>query len=168
MTGTMKMLADYATLVTAVAAAWAAYESRRSANASRAAAESQVVYQSMIDYFKPEMTDALRTLVKWREGHGDQYPALWLAAFLRGEQEAAVVDRARRHVKGFFDRAVRLREAKFVSEPAFREMAYTGGLNLYFDIVVPLENELNPSRRTRTEDVLWRDIGRYDADAPRA
>jgi hypothetical protein len=41
-------------------------------------------------------------------------------------------------------------------------MVYTGGLNVYYDVVVPLEEAAFPRRRGRTPDVLKREVGRYE------
>jgi hypothetical protein len=115
----------------------------------------------MKDYFEEDMSEALRALTSWSAAHGADFARVWHEAYRRSDQEAVALDKARRQVKAFFDRAVRLFEANLVSKTAFHEIAYTHGLNVYYDVVVPLEYELNPTRRKRTDEALMREIGRF-------
>lgn len=152
----------------AAAAAWAAWESRRSANASRAAVEAQLVKAFMDDYFLDDMSRALRCLQQWKAGRGDGYAAKWLEGVRAADPEATEVDGARRRVKGFFEKAVRLYQGGLVKDPQLHSIAYVHGLNVYYDVVIGLEEALNPGRDRESDELLQRTLGRYLHGKPKA
>lgn len=162
----VEILAQLATVGAAIFAGWAAWEARNAAKASRAAVEAQAVYSAMSDYFQPEMAEALRTLRAWAEKHGNNFATIWLQEFKARNHEALEVDRARRQLKGYFVKAARLRSGGLIEDNAFRAVAYVHGLNLYYDVVVPLDLALNPTVLRDTEQLLQNTLGRYQRLPP--
>lgn len=53
-------------------------------------------------------------------------------------------------------------DAGLVRRRTFEEIAYTSGVNLYYDIIVPMEIALDPKKRQRTCEILKKYIGRYE------
>lgn len=144
-------------------AAWAAFESRRSATGARIAAEGHLVLELLKEYYDPEMSNSIRTLNKWSRSRGERFAEAWADAMEAGDPEALTVNASRRKVKGYFSKAVRLLNGGLVSEPAFKQMVYASGLNVYYDVVCPLEDIQNPRRRRVTEQTLKKVAGRYEA-----
>lgn len=147
-------LSSYATMVATIAAAWAAIEARRSVNITKRTAESQLLCEFMRDYESPEMADALRRLDHWRRNHGETFAQVWIQRFSSGDQEAAAVDRSRRKVNFYFAKIAQLQKAKLVETRILRMMATVSGINLFYDVVLPLELALNPEAKwTLGEDL---------------
>jgi len=162
----IEILAQLATVGAAIFAGWAAWEARNAAKASRAAIEAQVVYSAMSDYFQPAMAEALRILRAWAKKHGSNFAAVWLQEFKDGKPEAVEVDRARRQLKGFFVKAAQLHSGGLIGDKALRALAYVHGLNLYYDVVVPLDRALNPTAPQDAERLLANTLRRYQALPP--
>lgn len=80
---------------------------------------------------------------------------------LSNDSEAAQVDRARRKVKSYFEKAVHIFSAGVVRQNVFRQIVYVAALNVYYDILDPLELALNPDRSSATKDLLLKCCGRY-------
>jgi hypothetical protein len=154
-------------VLSTLAAAWAAWESRRSATASQAALEAQLLKNFMDDYFLDDMSEALRTLVDWKKAGDEAFAATWLDKLSKGDQTAKAVDVARRRVKGFFHKAARMRKGGLVSKGSLALLASVNGLNVYLDVVIPLEDALNAGRDREADDLLKRELGRYEHGTPR-
>lgn len=145
----------------AVGACWAAWEARRSAEATRKAAEAPTFSGFFAEYFDPSMSQALRALAAWRESHGDTFARDWLSALRTGAEDATRVDAARRSVKGYFHRAIELHLAGLLDLETTKAICYVNGVNVYYDVVDPLELELNPERASRAVDFLRVQVARY-------
>jgi hypothetical protein len=72
-----------------------------------------------------------------------------------------VADDSRRKVKGYFHKAARLYFAGVIRLPTLRELVSVAGLNVYYDVIDPMERALNSSRNPRTVEFLKREVGRY-------
>ena len=152
----------------AVAAFWVAFEAKRSAAATQAStkatmdtAEAALMKAFFDDYFDQTMSDALRLLVQWKEQHDNAFASKWVQLFLSNDSEAEHVDRARRKVKGYFEKALHVFSAGVVRPNVFRQIISVAALNVYYDILDPLELALNPDRSSATKDLLWQCCGRY-------
>lgn len=133
------------TALSAVGALGAAVAAWLSARATTRAAEAQLFSNHYAIYGTPEMLRSLRILRLWKSENGDEFEVKWKKALDAGEVKAHEVDQARRQVKFYFFRALRLREAGYVSERFLQELAAVDGVNILYDIVEPLEYALNAS-----------------------
>ncbi len=154
--------------LSALAAAWAAFESHRSANATLTATKAELVRAFMEEYAKQEMSDHLRCLVRWQRDNPKNFPEKWLNEFNQNTKIADEVDTARRQVKGYFEKAARLHEGGFLDDKTLKLVALRYGINVYFDIVCPIESAFNPKRDRSAENSLKRLVGYYDKGEPNA
>ena len=164
-------MADWPSVLSAVAAGaacWAAWESRRSANAARRAVEAQVLKSFLDEYAQPVMSDALRALRDWKDTHKEHFAQHWLSQLEAEDAEAKRVDVARRHVKAFFVNATRMHLGGLIDETLFRHAVERQGLNIYLDVVGPLEDVLNPGRDRTPEERVRAIVGRDSHQKPRA
>ena len=143
-------------------AAWAAWEARRAADASKKSIEAQIVYTAMTEYFGKEMVSNLRILRDWKDKYKDNFATKWWHEFKEENPEAKKVDAARRQVKGFFVKAERLHSNKIISDSALKAVAHVHGIDIFYDIVCPLDKKLNPNDPIKTETYLVKNVGRYE------
>ena len=154
--------------LSALAAFWAAFEAKRSAAATQDSAkatmdtaEAALIKSFFDDYFDQTMSDALRVLAGWKEQHDKAFASSWIQLLLSNDPEASQVDRARRKVKSYFEKAVHIYSAGVVRPSVFRQIVYVAALNVYYDVLDPLELALNPDRSSATKDLLLKCCGRY-------
>src|SRR6266581_3008494 len=148
------------TALTALGALLAAIGSWRSARATRRAAEGNLFSALYAEYGTPEMLRALRVLRSWKSDTGDEFEIKWKRALDASDERAHDVDGARRQVKFYFMRALRLFQAGYVSQRFLREVVAVDGVNILYDIVEPLEYALNPGYDRSGFDTLRRICGR--------
>jgi hypothetical protein len=101
----------------------------------------------MDQYASQEMVNDLRVLVSWKKDKGDDFAEEWRAAFDLGDATAKQIDGARRRVKQYFFKPLRLYENGHVGLPFLRTAAGMDGLNVLTEVVKPLEAVLNPPRK---------------------
>jgi hypothetical protein len=123
-------------LVAALAAWMAVRETKR-------ASEGQLFSSLFAEYGCLEMLDALRVLRNWMTEKGPDFAAKWKMALQASDSSAHEVDRARRRVQHYFVRALRLHEAGYASLKLLRSLCVVDGINILYDVVEPLEAELN-------------------------
>jgi len=138
-----------------------ATEARKSAKATQDAAEASLVVLFLEKYFDPGMDEALRVLAAWKQDKGKDFATIWIAGRNSGSAEAWAANDARRKVKGYFEETARLHFAGVIRTATLRELAYVAGLNIYFDVIDPMELALNPSRSPRTVEFLQAEFRRY-------
>jgi len=131
--------------VSALGALGAAIGAWRSAQATWSATKAQLFARFMEEYSAPQMLTALRTLRNWKTEQGDEFEEKYRKALEEADPNAYGVDQARRHVKFYFLKALRLYEAGFVTQRFLKEVATVDGINILYDIVEPLEYALNPA-----------------------
>ena len=148
------------TAVSALGALGAALASWWSAKETRRAAEGQLLSSLYDDYGNPEMLQSLRILRSWKASTGSEFEIAWKKRLDGGDQEAHEVDRARRQVKFYFLRALRLYESGYVSKRFLQEVCAVDGINILYDIVEPLEFALNPAFDKSKFDTLQKLCGR--------
>jgi hypothetical protein len=159
---TIALIAAVAALIGAVAALLTARYALLAAVATRKAAEGAAVMTIVGEYFQPEMKTALRLLRSWKDTHGQDFAPRWLAALKKQDKQALDVDAARRHVSGYFVKCTRLGRADLLSKTALDAVAMVEGINLLFDVVEPMEEQLAPTE-TRAQEFEWleKHVGRW-------
>lgn len=125
------------------------------------AADATVIKSFVDDYFRSEMSDALRILSAWRKDNGEDFAKIWLGEFRRGSAGAITVDRARRHVKGYFSKATRLFRFGAIRKATLRAIVSVGGINVFYEIVEPLERALDSNRADVTVKTLRSVVPRF-------
>lgn len=148
------------TALSAIGALGAAIAAWLSARATKRAAEGHLFSTHYAEYGTPEMLRSLRVLRLWKSDNGDEFELNWKKALDAGEERAHDVDRARRQVKFYFLRALRLYQAGYVSRRFLKELAAVDGLNILYDIVEPLEYALNPRFDASKFELLSKLCGR--------
>jgi hypothetical protein len=146
---------------TAVMSFWSAKEARNSAKATQDTAEASLVVLFLEKYFDPGMAEALRVLAAWKRDNDKDFANIWIEGMNSGSAEAWAAEDARRKVKGYFDEIARLRFIGVIRTETLREIAYVAGLNIYFDVIDPMELALYPSRSPRIIEFLMTQFGRY-------
>jgi hypothetical protein len=138
--------ASIATVLAALSApllAW--WGMRATAKLNAQAIESGLLMALMDQYASQQMVDDLRVLVSWKKDKGDDFAGEWRAALDKGDATAKLMDGARRRVKQYFLKPLRLYENGHVGLPFLKTAAGMDGLNVLIDVVKPLEAALNPS-----------------------
>jgi hypothetical protein len=128
------------TIIALAAAAISAFAVRN----TRQIAEAQIVLKFREEYATDQMLTDLRLLHDWKKNHGDQFASIWLKQFQGGQPEAIAVDRARRHVGHYFFSIYDLKQSRFLSKKTAKFLLNVSGLNLFYQIVEPLDRELAP------------------------
>lgn len=132
------------TAITALAASISAIGAWLSARATKFATEAQLFSKFMEEYGAHEMVISLRTLRNWKAEKGKDFEEKWLKSFVEGNSDAQDVDRARRHVKFYFLKALRLYESGFASKKFVKEVISVDGIHILFNIIEPIEHALDP------------------------
>ena len=134
------------------------------AQARKAAQSTEVdVYLQMSDkYASPEMRNAISTLVDfWKDSKGDvvKYYNNEVAS---NPQAASGIRGHARYVSHYFVNIARLYEAKLISKHLFRILIYHPGLNIFYQVSVPLNITKNPNNDIATYvSVLKKVANRY-------
>ena len=131
----LSAVAALGSLLAALAAWLAVRETKR-------ASEGQLFLSLFAEYECPEMLCALRMLRNEAE-KGPGFAAEWMKALQASDSVAQEVDRARRRVQHYFLGALRLHEARYASRRLLRSLCAVDGINILYDVVEPLEAELN-------------------------
>tara|TARA_R110001592_G_scaffold286949_1_gene555595 strand:- start:1597 stop:2106 length:510 start_codon:yes stop_codon:yes gene_type:complete len=125
-------------------AALAAYFSYRSAKATLYAYEAHLISDYAEKYAAPAFLSHLRALRKWSDRETGGSAADFVPLLSSGDAFAAEVDSARRAIKMHYESVGRLGRARYLRRRAVREICSSAGLDLYFDVAIPLTKELNP------------------------
>lgn len=117
----------------------------KSAKATRIASEGLLVSAFLNEYASPEMLRYLRLLRNWESEKGKGFEENWRKALENADSKALEVDQARRYVKSYFLKALRLYESGYVNKKFLKQVCSVDGINIMYDIVEPLEYALNPA-----------------------
>jgi hypothetical protein len=139
------VLAVLSTVVAPLAAVAAAVAAFCAARATKKAAQGEILLEFLREYQAPEMSEAFKTLCRWREKHGPLYARRWDTDFKLGDEEAAEVDAARRRVSSFFFNADRLHQYGVISPDILRAAVDVSGLGVLCEAVATLERQINPA-----------------------
>jgi hypothetical protein len=127
-----------------VVAAVAAYFSYQSARATLFAYEAHLISDYAAKYASPEFLNHLRVLRKWRDLSLESNDKDFIPLLAKKDPFAVEVDAARRTIKMYYEGIARLGKARYLRKKAVKEICATAGLDLYFDVAVPLTKELHP------------------------
>ncbi|HRK64014.1 MAG TPA: hypothetical protein PLN53_06425 [Terricaulis sp.] len=134
-------------VASAVAALTSLFQARRAAQAN----EVSVYLRLMEDYGSQEMRDALLFLGQfWRERRETFSDAgsAWVQELEANEPYAREARRHARLVSNYFGSAARLFEMGFISSKLLRLLISRPGLNIYYDIVAPINIRRSPKGHT--------------------
>jgi len=135
------------TLLSAVGAVIAAMGAFLSSRATRKAAEAELFSNFMEDYGGAEMREAMDALTDWRSKHKSAWKADFKAALAADDADALAVNNARRLLKYYFLKALRLHDAGYVTKWFLRQVCNVDGINILYDTVEPLDLIANPNER---------------------
>lgn len=135
---------------------------REQLGATKDAAEATLVRAFLDDYFSQGISDAMRLLQDWKAKNGDDFAAAWLKHLQASDDKARQVDQARRLVKAYFEKAARIFSAELIRPKILQKIAYVAAINIYYDIIDPLERELNPGKNAETIELLMKHCGRHN------
>jgi hypothetical protein len=131
------------TCVAAVAAVFSAWFSRRSSQDAAKTAQATLFLSLQRQYASGEMLEDLHKLRSWREVQGADFVSKWQEQ-LETNPEARSVSESRRRVSHFFGAIADLYRVGLLSEPLARALTPRDSAIL-FEIVEPLERQLNPN-----------------------
>lgn len=134
------------TAVSAFAALIAAIASFMSSRATQRASEAQLFNDFIKEYGAQEIRDALRSLRQWQEENGADFATKFVEAVQNGNAHALEVDKDRRLIWNFFWKAYMLYSSKYISGKTLKQIGSVSGINLFYDIVVPIMEALDPLR----------------------
>jgi hypothetical protein len=123
----------------AMSAALFSYLSIRHAKRSQ---QSSVYLGMAARYDSPEMRDACNALLAWKRQHGDAFAEVWSAGMAMREPEAVQVNTARRIVARHFLNIAKLKKIDAIDREAARLLADCYGLNVFYQIAVPLNRRI--------------------------
>ncbi|WP_321488231.1 hypothetical protein [uncultured Hyphomonas sp.] len=131
-------------LLSVIVAAVAAFFSYKSAKASLLAHEAKLLREFSVHYARPEFSEHLRNLRSWLERHGTESGEYFLTMLKSNDPFAVSVDEARRAVKFHFEDAAKLGRSKYLRKGAVQQICCEAGMDLYFDVAIPLTLAMNP------------------------
>ena len=146
----MAVAAAGAAVGSAVAAGFSAWFSFRSSRTATDVAVTNLVLKFREQYASDTMLDDLRNLRAWKDKHGPQFAETWAVMLSRGDEEARVVDRARRHVSSFFGAIIDLHDTGLVPKRIKKLLTDFEG----FDVLVLLSHWSTLSARLTTKGAL--------------
>lgn len=103
------------------------------------------------EYGTPEMREAIASLSKFWRDRRERFPdpnAAYEAELLANPQEASKVRGQCRMLGQYFAHAARLYESKFISKRLLRLLVLRPGLNVFYEIVAPINDARNASGET--------------------
>jgi hypothetical protein len=144
------------TFVAAVAAWAAAVFSQQSSRTAADAAQATLYLRFQQQYAGDEMWQDLRNLRSWKElPHGEDFASKWARLYRQNDETALAVDKSRRRVSHFFDAIAVLSDKHLLSEDVAKLLTRFQGIDLFFDVVEPLEKALNSDYDKSSFDILY-------------
>ena len=102
------------------------------------------------------MSAAVKALTYWYYDHPKDFVEAWLADLSKGEEHAKQLDTYRRTVSMFFLDIASLYRDKIISRRFARFVANQAGLNVFYEVVVPMNMAQRPLRTRQAVKVLKR------------
>jgi hypothetical protein len=158
---TMSILPLVLQVVATVVAAAAAIGAFLSARATKRSASAQLFLTCAREYSQPEMAAAIDVLQEWKQQFGERFAESFATA-----GRPVRVDDARRRVAHYFITVYELRQLGFISKRVVRTLAGQAQVQLYRELVEPLEGALNPRYDRKSFEMLGRLYGIQRRDAP--
>jgi hypothetical protein len=142
------------TAIAAVSAAVSAFLALQAIRIAARSAQTQLYMKFREKYEADRMRDDLRNLRAWREKYEANFAEEWGRRFYAREDEAMIVDSARRRVKFFFVAVSDLYAYGLLSRRFALNLLDFQGIDLLYEIVEPLEKVLNPDYNRAKFDTL--------------
>lgn len=137
-----RLISDVVQAVGALGAMAAAGFSFVSVGQSKRAQQSTVYLGMAARYDAQDMRDSCNELLAWRRLHGDAFSEVWSAQMVHRDDAAIRVNTARRIVARHFLNIAKLRKINAIDREAARLLADCYGLNVFYQIVVPLNRRI--------------------------
>ncbi|MCJ7546993.1 MAG: hypothetical protein MUP30_09275 [Deltaproteobacteria bacterium] len=158
----------------------------RSAIAAKKATRAQLYIRLMEEYGSRQMSDALRGIKEFSERQSISSALRELKKILPDAQKLqndatvlnaydfsadkvgmklkgqAQIDSYRRVVKYYFIKLLRLRENKFLSKKLMKELGKVAGIDIFYDIIQPIEFALDEDFDFSNFEKIKKICGRYD------
>ena len=125
------------TLITATAALWTAWETRKTAIKTQETVEGQMLNDFLKDYSSDEMLKSLKMLKKWKKEHRNDFKELFETLYK--EEKAKELNIARRIVAHHFINAHTLYKRSYASRRFIETICQSSGIEILFEIVEPLD-----------------------------
>ena len=136
-------IASIAAAVSAFAAMIAAFLSWQSHRKQLIIFESGIYIEYRKEYSSHLFANYLRFLVQFKDEKGDDFSRIFCDMAVSGDADIKPINDARRAVKFYFETASDLNRNEYISDKILIEICKVDGINIYFDIVIPLEIEIN-------------------------
>jgi len=128
----------------------------RSSQVAANTAQATLYLKFQEQYASDEMRQDLRNLTSWRELHRGEFVSTWVKLYQQNDNKALAVDRSRRRVSHFFGAIADLYNERLLSEDLTGRLATRfQGIELWFEVVEPLEKALNPDYDKSQFDTLY-------------
>ncbi len=163
-------IVPYAVLLTSVAAVLTAVRALISVGIQRKMVEATMLSDFNRRYKSPEMGRSINTLVAWFYRHPTDFVQLWLEGVKRKEPDAIALDESRRMASMYFVDVARLYGDGFISKKFARIISGHAGLNVYYEVIAPMNLAHRPGTTVKTMKLLkrlWKNFegGLYDPAA---
>jgi len=97
-------------------------------------------------YKTDEMSQAIKALTNWYYDHPADFVDFWLEKLRVGDTEARQLDLHRRTLSMFFVDIASLYRDRIISKRFARFVANQAGLNVFYEVVVPMNMAQRPAR----------------------
>jgi len=142
-----------------------AYFSWRSSEVAANGSQATLYLKFQEQYASGQMLQDLRNLRSWREKYGPDFASRWAKQYEQNNPEALAVNESRRRVSHFYGAIADLYRNGLLSEP--RLLTNFQGIDLWFEVVEPLEKALNPDYDKSQFDALYSLNGSSGRGQPR-
>lgn len=134
-------------IAAAFSACFSSRSSRTAADAAATAADAAattLILKFRDQYATREMLFDLRNLRAWHDKHGSKSPETWREKLRQNDEEALIVDAARRRVTNFFSNIIDLHDTGLVPKRIEKLLTDFSGFDLLYSVVEPLERAFSP------------------------
>ncbi|ESQ81212.1 hypothetical protein [Asticcacaulis sp. YBE204] len=100
-------------------------------------------------YNSSDMHDALYRLMQHYTQNPDNFVELYLSEFLSHTQKGFEIERSRRIVSRYFNDIAEMRQNKLIDRKLARMLCNFQGLNIYYNVVVPMSRARYGNSKTR-------------------
>lgn len=147
---------DVIALLTAIGGLVTAITSLFSVRNSRVMIEAQLWPDFNRRYKTDEMSQAIKALTNWHYDHPADFVELWLEQLRQGDLGAKQLDSHRRTLSMFFLDIAALYKDRIISRRFARFVANQAGLNVFYEVVVPMNMAQRPARTKEAVRTLKR------------
>lgn len=163
---------DLVTFITAVVGLVTAITSLVGVRNNRVMIEASLWPDFNRRYKTDEMSLAVKSLTNWYFDHPTDFVALWLDQLGDGSAEAKQLDLHRRTVSMFFVDIASLYRDRIISKRFAKFIANQAGLNVFYQVVVPMNMAQRPARTKEAVKYLKKLLkqvegGMFDPRKPR-